>query len=69
MQIERKRLSLIQDISYGDTFKQNGTIYMKIYNKDKTDKSTYGVNLENGEFYEFSNFSRVERITLNVSEE
>ena len=68
MQIERKKCRLMQDISYGDTFKQNGEIYMKIYNKDKTDKNIYGVNLETGEFHAFSNFAKIEQITLNVSE-
>lgn len=68
MKIERKSLSLMQDISDGDTFKQNGKIYMKIYNEDKADKNTYGVNLETGEFHTFSNFVKVEEITLNVSE-
>lgn len=42
---------------------------MKICNENKTDKHTYGVNLETGEFHTFSNFVQVEEITLNVSEE
>jgi hypothetical protein len=68
MKIERKKLKLLQDISYGDTFKQNGEIYMKIYNKTTSDTCPYGVNLATGEFHGFSNFTKVEEITLNVSE-
>ena len=64
-----KKLKLLQDISYGDTFKQNGEIYMKIYNKNSSDTCPYGVNLATGEFHGFSNFAKVEEITLNVSEE
>lgn len=69
MKIERKKLKLLQDISYGDTFKQNGEIYMKIYNnKTISDTCPYGVNLATGEFHGFSNSTKVEEITLNVSE-
>lgn len=68
MKIERKKLKLLQDISYGDTFKQNGEIYMKIYNKNSPDTCAYGVNLATGEFHSFSNFAKVEEIILNVSE-
>lgn len=69
MRIERKKLKLLQDISYGDTFKYDGEIYMKIYNKVTSYTSPYGVNLATGEFHGFSNSAKVEEITLNVSEE
>lgn len=42
---------------------------MKIYNKNSPDTCAYGVNLATGEFHGFSNFAKVEEITLNVSEE
>lgn len=41
---------------------------MKIYNKTTSDTCPYGVNLATGEFHGFSNFTKVEEITLNVSE-
>ena len=72
MKIERKKLKLLQDISYGDTFKQNGEIYMKIYNKNSPDTCPDGVNLATGEFHSFSNLrrlvlSREKRLRVSLS--
>lgn len=57
----------MQDISDGDTFKQNGKIYMKIYNEDKADKNTYGVDIETGEVSKFNKKTKVIPVSVKCS--